>query len=182
MTNGPGRPTLYSPELAELILDRMWGGDTLTSICEPDDMPAAQTVRKWARLDPHGFGAAFARAREEQAHALFDRARDIADDGSRDYKEEEDPKTGRARVVVDYDHIQRSRLRVETYMKAAARLLPREYGDKLDLTVREDPLDKLDEDGLRKRALDLASQLGVSLSFGDETGAGGGSGDAKKPH
>lgn len=141
----------------------MWDGDTLTSICAADEMPAAQTVRKWARNDADGFGASFARAREEQAHALFDRARDIADDGSRDYKEEEDGN-GRKRVVVDHDHIQRSKLRVETYLRAAAKLLPKEYGDKVAVDVRQ-PTEEMTEEQLLDRARQQAAKLGLAVTL-----------------
>lgn len=141
----------------------MWEGQTLTSICADPNLPAAQTVRKWARLDKDGFGAEFARAREEQAHALFDLARDIADDGSRDYTSEVDGK-GRERLVVDHDHIQRSRLRVETYMKAAAKLLPREYGEKVALDVTTPP-EAMTEEQLLERATKQAAKLGIALAL-----------------
>jgi hypothetical protein len=44
---GIGPRTLYTPELAELILDELSRGRTLAEVCRDPDMPAESTVRLW---------------------------------------------------------------------------------------------------------------------------------------
>lgn len=131
LTRG-GRPTDYSPELAELILTRLAGGEFLTRICRDHDMPDETTVRRWKRTR-EDFARAYAQAREEGADAHLEQAAEIADDGRNDTYV--DPETGAERV--DHDVVARSRLRVETRMKLAAMINPRRYGQKVNLEVED---------------------------------------------
>lgn len=123
----PGRPSLYTQELADEITRRLSEGEPLAKICRDDHMPAVRTVSHWKEAHP-SFLADFARAREEGADALAVEALDIADDGRRDYTQNSD-----GRDVVDYDHIQRSKLRVDTRLKLLAKWFPARYGDKVQL-------------------------------------------------
>jgi hypothetical protein len=73
------------------------------------------------------------RAREAGVEALLDETLSIADDGSNDtYVEERDDGSTFERI--NYDVIQRSKLRIETRIKLAQMLKPKTYGPKLDLT------------------------------------------------
>ncbi len=49
-----GRPSIYSPELAQEICARIAGGETLKGICEDDDMPCARAVLYWLHDDSPG--------------------------------------------------------------------------------------------------------------------------------
>jgi hypothetical protein len=102
-------------------------GETLTDICKEDHMPERRTVIRWKNAR-EAFGLAYARAREDQAHAWADEIVSIADDGRRDYVKTED-----GREIVDHDHIQRSKLRVDTRKFLMAKIAPRLYGDKVAL-------------------------------------------------
>ncbi len=64
-----------------------------------------------------------------QADALFDEALEIADDASGDWAVDKDGKK-----TLDHEHVQRSRLRVDTRKWAAGKLAPKRYGDKLQHT------------------------------------------------
>ncbi len=79
--------------------------------------------------DEVGTHAQYARAREMQADALFDEALAIADDGSGDWAVDKDGKK-----TLDHEHVQRSRLRVDTRKWAAGKLAPKRYGDKMQHT------------------------------------------------
>jgi len=72
-----GRPSLYSDALAEDICTKLAEGNSLRSICAEEGMPAFQTVLKW-RNDMPSFAEQYARAREDQAHALAEMALDEA--------------------------------------------------------------------------------------------------------
>ena len=60
--------------------------------------------------------------------AVTDEMLDIADDGTNDYYFGKDDQP-----IVDSDHIQRSRLRIETRKWLSSKLKPKKYGEKLQL-------------------------------------------------
>lgn len=95
-------------------------------------MPTRQTVYNWIRQYPE-FARMYDEARERRAHLLFDELQAIADDGRNDWMERlgEDGKP--AGYVVNGEHIARSRLRVDTRKWMLCKLLPKVYGDKLEL-------------------------------------------------
>lgn len=129
----PGRPSMYSEALATTICERIANGESLTAICKDEGIPSKVTVFKW--LKEHGeFVNQYARAREMQADHYLDEIFEIADDGSNDWMERQ-VKGGAAVKAVDQEHIQRSRLRVDTRKWAMAKLAPKKYGEKLDLSL-----------------------------------------------
>ena len=67
----------------------------------------------------------------------MDEIKDIADDGTNDTYEYENPKTGKVETRVDFDHIKRSALRVDTRKWLASHLLPRKFSDRVQLTGAE---------------------------------------------
>lgn len=91
-------------------------------------MPAKSTVFAWLIKHPE-FVIMYNVAREMQAEALVDEIIEISDDGQRDYAKDED---GRDRV--DYDHISRARLRVDSRKWFASKMRPKKYGEKLELS------------------------------------------------
>ena len=141
-----GRPSLYTEALAAKICRRLAEGESLRAICADKAMPSISTVMGWLFDGNHGdFSEQYARAREAQAEVRADEIVDIADDASGDFAADKDGK-----LVVNSEHIQRSRLRVDARKWIAAKLLPKRYGDKLDLggTVGlrwEDALKELEE-------------------------------------
>lgn len=128
-----GRPTIFSAELADEICRRMSEGETVTAICADADMPNLSTVWRWEQTNAE-FCNALARAREARAHVWMEEGIQIADDGTQDMKTVRD-KDGREREVFDAEHVQRSRLRVETRMRLAAKHNPKAYGEKAQMEV-----------------------------------------------
>ncbi len=127
---GRGRPTRYTADVASTICTRLAGGESLRSICDDAAMPARSTVIGWLFDGEHeDFMDQYARAREAQAEVRADEIVDIADDESGDFTTDEDGKR-----VVNHEHIQRSRLRVDARKWVASKLLPKRYGDKLQHT------------------------------------------------
>lgn len=123
-----GRPSTYTSELAAAICDRLATGESLRAICSEDAMPCKATIFIW--LSRHAeFLDQYARAREAQADFLAEEIIEIADDGSRDYTEK--VIDGRTTLVVDHDHIQRSRLRVDARKWAASKMAPKKYGERI---------------------------------------------------
>lgn len=114
-------------DLCEAILKRVAGGESLRSVCADEDMPALTTANDW--LHSEEYGEHYARAREQRAEAMFEEILAISDDGSNDYIV--DPETGLERL--NSEHVQRSRLRVDSRKWMLGKMQPKTYGDKLDV-------------------------------------------------
>ncbi len=107
------------------------------------------------------FATSYARARIAYADAIFDEAIEIADDSSGDWTTR--PKNGEEVRVVDHENVQRARLRVETRMKAAAKINPVKYGDKLDVNMSgELNVSHLSDAKLNERIIGLLEKIGIS--------------------
>ena len=130
-----GIPSVYTPELAEEICARLSAGKSLKSICRDPGMPPFSTVQGWARTNHCGFTALYNCARELQAQTFADELIDIADDGTNDWVRRENQR-GRVSYVVDKEHIARSRLRFEARQWVISKILPKTFGDKLQLKHR----------------------------------------------
>jgi len=86
------------------------------------------TVRMWVIQGKHPeFSAQYAQAREAQADHYFEEIFEISDDGSNDWMER-NKFEGDTAVICDHEHVNRSRLRVDTRKWALARMSPKKYG------------------------------------------------------
>lgn len=126
-----GRPSDFSPEIANEICERLIGGESLRGICLDDHMPDARTVHRWLVVNEQ-FRQQYAHAREAQAETLFDDILEIADDARNDWMERRGEDD--AGWVANGENLQRSRLRVDARKWMASKLAPKKYGDKVALT------------------------------------------------
>ena len=130
-----GRPSGYTEAIAVEICRRIAERESLRKICADPDMPDKTTVLRWlAAKENAEFRTQYAHAREMQADTLFDEALAIADDGTNDWMERLDKDGQAAGWQLNGEHVQRSRLRVDTRKWAAGKLAPKKYGDKLQHT------------------------------------------------
>lgn len=120
-----GRPLTYTRPIADAICARLATGESLRSICRDAGMPPRSTVQGWVIADWDGFGGRYARAWELGLEELADETLEIADDASRDRREVD------GRMETDHEHIQRSRLRVDTRKWLLSKRLPKSYGEKV---------------------------------------------------
>lgn len=125
-----GRPSTYTKEIADRVCNELSEGASLVAICSVADMPHPSTIYDWLKANPD-FADRYTSAREAQAEFMAAEIIEISDDGSRDYKPGPE-----GQYVPDQDHIQRSKLRVESRKWIAAKLKPKVYGDRqqIDLT------------------------------------------------
>lgn len=122
------RQSTYSEALAQEIVDGLCTGETLESMCRRlDYMPSPWSIGRWRKAHPE-FEASYREARRIGFDHIAADCLEIADDGSRDYPKDEDGHS-----VVDHDHIQRSKLRIDTRLKLLAKWDPKRWGDKLEL-------------------------------------------------
>ena len=125
-----GRPSAYNKKIADEICERISQGETLLQICRDKHMPCRFTVHKWLLdSEKHYFVDNYARAKDMQADYFFEELLDIAEDGSNDWIERE-VESGRKATVPDHEHINRSRLRIDTKKWYLSKVLPKKYGDK----------------------------------------------------
>ncbi len=127
-----GRPSDYTQELADRICAQLSEGTSLRTVCKSDDVPSMQTVFSWMRTKP-GFLEQYTRAKQEASDALAEEIIDISDDGSNDWMEIN--KGGYKSTLLDREHVDRSKLRIETRKWIMAKMKPKKYGDKLDMTT-----------------------------------------------
>jgi hypothetical protein len=128
-----GRPSAYTPELGLLIAQRLAAGEPLKTICWDGGIPAESTVRGWALDDEHPFSALYARARAVGFHTIADEIILISDDASRDWEVRRNAN-GEPYTALNSDAVARSRLMVDSRKWMLSKMLPKLYGDKLEVS------------------------------------------------
>lgn len=117
-----GRPSDYTPAIADEICTRLANGESLRAICgsdRDDFMPSIGTVMRWA-IQNAEFREHYEEARRIQAETMADEIVSIADGKG---------LTGEEKVTLS----PRDRLRVDSRKWVAAKLLPKRYGDKVEV-------------------------------------------------
>ncbi len=133
-----GRPSEYTAEIAAVICDRIAKGEAVRTICLDEDLPCEKTVYNWLNAN-EDFVQNYTRAREAQADHYAAEIIGICDDGTNDWMVRRSEAEKGAGVetgwVLNGEHVQRSRLRVDARKWLASKLAPKKYGDKLETTV-----------------------------------------------
>lgn len=154
------RPSSFTEEMADRICEMLAEGRSLRSICADEGMPSQSAVFRWLGDESRAsFRQQYARAREAQADALFDEMLDIADDGSNDWMERR-RQDGSTDEVLNAEHVQRSKLRIDARKWMASKLNPKVYGEKIDVTSGNEPLRNLDDNALDARIAAKMKALG----------------------
>lgn len=131
------RTNLYTPEIAAAICTDIAIGHTVAQAAGNAGIDP-NTIYAW-RLQHADFGEIFARAKAAQMDYFAEEIIEIADDGLNDWMQRE-ARNGSITVLND-EHVQRSRLRIDTRKWLMARMAPRRYGDRVALTDgSDDPL------------------------------------------
>jgi len=138
------RPSTYTEELADQICARIAEGESMRSIARDESMPAMSTLFLWLRTHTE-FSEQYAKAKEESAAAWFEDIVDIADNQvgtpvTTSVVDEEGNETvsvleldGKPVMEIDASAVNHAKLRVDSRKWALSKLLPKKYGDRLDL-------------------------------------------------
>lgn len=133
-----GRPSKYTPEIAQQICEQLADGVPLREICRQDGFPEWRTVYDWMYRDDAalaagsgvGLSAAIARARDLGYEAIAEECLLIADN----------PKWGQKQVMTDQgtsttveDMLGHRKLQIETRLKLLAKWNPKRFGDRVQL-------------------------------------------------
>lgn len=147
-----GRPSSYTPELANTICDRLSNGEALKDICTEDEMPGETTVRRWRDAD-EDFRAMYARAREASGDALAAQAVQIA-------------------LSATPDGAAVARLGFDALRWYASKLAPKVYGERLQLDADVKAVMGISDMPLTQEQ--WAAQYAVSVESASRTTKGSG--------
>lgn len=144
LVNLGGRPTKYTPELIDDILNQIACTDKgLHDLCKLNDgWPVPSTIFEWLIKYPE-FADRYEKAKEHQQKVCIDQIKKIASDRSRDFYINE-----KGVELPNATSVARDKLIIDTLKWEASKLAPRVYGDKVqqEITVgrHEDWLKKLE--------------------------------------
>lgn len=119
-----GRPTIYSPEVVDELVSRMAEGQSLRSICLEDGMPRISAVVRWL-TENADFKSRYENAKEIRAEQFAESLIELADTLP------ERTATG----AIDGGSVQHLRLRLDARKWIIAKVLPKQYGDKVTTEV-----------------------------------------------
>lgn len=126
-----GRPTDYTPELAEEICNVIASSSKgITRLCSArDHWPCPDTIFTWLRQHKE-FSEQYAQAKRHQVDVLVEDILDIADDASLDNVVNDNGDIG-----CNTEWINRARLKIDTRKWLASKLVPRVYGNSIKYTA-----------------------------------------------
>ncbi len=128
-----GRPTVMTDEIKRTILDRIAGGESVSTICADPDMPHRATVFRAVADDPD-FCDEYRKARRIFAAVMIDETLDIVDEVSNDWTQKT-YRDGSIGINVNPEALGRSRLRAETRFRLAAMFDPQSFAEKKGVDV-----------------------------------------------
>lgn len=110
-----GRPNSYSDEIGTRICERIADGESIRRICEDEEFPHRNTVRRWL-VDVPAFSAKCARAWDEQADTFTEKQTELAE-----------------KVIAGEVDPHAAKVAVSTWQWLASKRAPKRYGDRLEL-------------------------------------------------
>lgn len=125
-----GDGSLYSEALIDRMCSEIETSEKgLHAICKNPDYPSVSLFMRWLSDGKHPFAVErYTRAKQLQAEYMEEQLLKIADDSS------EDAIMTEKGIIENKEFVNRSRLRVDTRKWLMAKLMPKKYGDKLDVT------------------------------------------------
>jgi len=131
----------YNQEIADKVLASLALGNSLRKSC--NGLCSPSTILEWTAENAE-FGEHYTRVRARAYEMLADELVEIADDSTNDTIVDED-----GNVRTNQEVVARSRLRLDTRKWMLAKMLPKVYGEKLELAgvlnVKASPADLSDE-------------------------------------
>ena len=109
-----GRPSIKTPDMLNELCQRIANGEAMSTVCESEHIASVPTVIRWLRED-EDFQSDYAHAMQARGQRYGERVTQISE---RVERGEIDPNA--ARVAID------------GYKWAAARLAPKQYGDRIE--------------------------------------------------
>ena len=115
-----GRPSTYNEEIASEFCRMVAEGKSTRWVCEQDDMPDMSTIYDWKRRH-EDFANQYARAMEDRGLSYGDQISDLVN-----------------KVLEGKYEVDRARLALDGLKWTAARLAPKQYGERTSVDVTAD--------------------------------------------
>lgn len=141
-------------EAIDTICDAISDGSHIGEFCVQRGF-SRMTALRWISADPERTGM-YARAREERADKISDEIVAISDEAQVQVRHDGEDTI----LALDSAAVARNRLRVDARKWLAAKLKPRTYGDKLDVTQTH-TIREVSDDKLKERAAALLRLAGL---------------------
>lgn len=124
-----GRPPQPVPkDKAESLVTWISQGKTCREWCTLNSV-GVTTVFDWMAKDA-AFAESIARAREAGEEIIAQECMEIADNATNDWMERKTSEGDAAGVEFNKEHVQRSKLRIETRLKLLAKWNPKKWGER----------------------------------------------------
>lgn len=134
----------FNQAIADAVCERLAAGESLRKACKAVEGAKIQTVLDWTVAEPL-FAGQYAHARAQGYALLADEIVEIADESQNDTVKDEN-----GNVRTNSEVVARSRLRVDTRKWMLSKMLPKVYGDKLELggevTIKKQAADMTDDE------------------------------------
>jgi hypothetical protein len=150
-------PQIRNSENADLICARVADNHTLREIAGELGCTAS-AITTWAREDD-AFATQYARAMDLRVERWAEEILEISDDGTNDWMERQ-VGDGETITVADHEHIQRSKLRVDSRKWLMAKMMPKKYGDRVSAEGNRSRRQRPDPPGIRRPAKACAGHSG----------------------
>lgn len=116
-----GRPTIFTKKLAESICFQISQGISMRKLCKPKTMPTPSTIFYWLLDDDKKeFLEQYKGACDMRADLMFEELLEIADSKDK--------------------NVIRARLRIDTRKWYLSKIMPKKYGEKLDVMSGGKPI------------------------------------------
>ena len=145
-------------------------GNILKAGCDGNTLPQYSTFMYWLDADKELLDR-YTRGKEAQADFMADEILDIADDGTNDWMERAGKDGENAGYQINGEHVQRSRLRIESRKWLAAKLKPKKYGEKIQHGGADDlpPIKTEEQVSPREISRRIAFALSIGLKDAQNT-------------
>jgi hypothetical protein len=133
------RQGIYTAELGKYICNLVAQGLTIKEICNEPGLPTDDCIWLWVADPKHPMGTLYFQAARARVLVWAEEIITISDDGTNDFMERQ-TRNG-VILVADHEHINRSRLRVDTRKFLMSKFMPEVFGDlsnsaqELNLTI-----------------------------------------------
>jgi hypothetical protein len=116
----------YDPKLVEAMLAQIAEGNPASKVCKEHNV-SRNSFNEWVKRKE--WSDKYARAVDDRAYKIFEEILEIADDKS------EDVIIIDGKKYMNSEYVQRSRLRIDARKWFLSKMLPRKFGEKIDITT-----------------------------------------------
>jgi hypothetical protein len=131
------RPSSFTPEIGEIICQKISEDMPLTKVCSEHGIPSIWSVYRWMEMEGpeyDKFRKDYARARKEQADSSYYQIQ-LIEQKMQLPRKILDKETGEMISNPDYIDPHTGRVLIDSIKWRAGRMKPSKYGEKIDLEV-----------------------------------------------